>query len=95
MAQGGAAEMTRDEFFDACRSFDWYYEMSDDHRVWLAGSRRMRELQADAQGDKVKLSIMDAWRNYKFSGEPWGTKRPPMPRPEDFNLGASSTYLEE
>lgn len=28
---------TLKEFSEACRTHDWYYEYSDDHRVWQKG----------------------------------------------------------
>lgn len=28
---------TLKEFSEACRTHDWYYEYSDDHRVWTRG----------------------------------------------------------
>lgn len=36
--------MTLEQFEYALERFDWYYEMSDDHRVWSAGNKRWREL---------------------------------------------------
>lgn len=76
--------MTCKEFFNAAAAFDWYYEMSDDHRVWRAGNSRLRELQAEAQGDSVKLAILDAWKEHMFSGKPWNTERTARPLISDF-----------
>lgn len=78
--------MTRIEFFKAAAGHDWYYEMSDDHRYYVAGREHMRQLQADAQGDEVKKKILDAWTAHMFSGTPWNTERTPRPQLSDFGL---------
>lgn len=78
--------MTRVEFFKAAAGHDWYHEMSDDHRYYVAGRQNLQRLQADAQGDEVKKAILDAWAAHKFSGEPWKTEPQPQPQLSDFGL---------
>jgi len=78
--------MTRVEFFKAAAGHDWYYEMSDDHRYYIAGHDQLRRLKAEAQGDGVKQAILEAWAAYKFSGEPWQTEPKPRPQLADFGL---------
>lgn len=34
-----------EQFEKACQNFDWFYDFSDDHRVWKAGSRRKEILR--------------------------------------------------
>ena len=46
--------MTRDEFFEALKTFDWYYEMSDSGEVYARGKARMARLTAEADQDPVK-----------------------------------------
>lgn len=31
---------TLKEFSEACRTHDWYYDYSDDHRVWTRGKEQ-------------------------------------------------------
>ena len=46
--------MTREEFFEALKSFDWYYQMSDSGEVYARGKARMARLTAEADQDPVK-----------------------------------------
>ena len=34
-----------EQFEKACQNFDWFYDFSDDHRVWKAGSQRKEILR--------------------------------------------------
>jgi hypothetical protein len=36
--------MTLEEFEKALKGHDWYYEYSDDNRVWRAGTARYEEI---------------------------------------------------
>ena len=76
--------MTTTEFFNEAAGHDWYYEMSDDHRYYVAGRQHKQKLQAAAQGDPVKTAILDAWTAHMFSGEPWGTEKTARPVLSDF-----------
>lgn len=49
------------DYFKALKGHDWYYEYSDDHRVWTRGRDNSRKLQAIAQEQPV-LSRM--YRDY-------------------------------
>lgn len=49
------------DFKDACRTHDWYYNYSDDHRVWQKGSQQsarissmLKELKEHGLGDKAE-----------------------------------------
>ncbi len=33
-----------EQFEKACQNFDWFYDFSDDHRVWRAGNQRSKVL---------------------------------------------------
>lgn len=77
--------MTKQEYFEACASFDWYYNFSDDHRVWCNGHQRENELKAIGK-ENGWLDIWQAWCDHMFTGEPWGTERKPRPNLNDFIL---------
>lgn len=34
------------DFKEACRRHDWYYQYSDDHRVWQKGSKQSANISA-------------------------------------------------
>jgi hypothetical protein len=75
--------MTLQEFHDACASHDWYYEMSDDHRVWQRGQgERMALLHGSGESTQHD-EIYKRWRLHAFSGPNWGTEKAPKPeRPQ-------------
>ena len=62
------------EFEDKLRHMDWYYQMSDDHRVWSVGQRAMEDL--GMMNDK--LMKVDAerteslWNQYSPAGQEKG-----------------------
>lgn len=80
--------MTRKEFFFEAQGFDWFYEMSDDHRIWLNGHNRRTELMKEAKADEVKEAMWEAWARHMYSGAPWDTPKAPRPQLTDFDLGA-------
>lgn len=76
--------MTIEEFFNACKGFDWFYAMSDDHRAWQRGSIGERKLKNEAKTDPTKQMMYEHWHNYMFSGDPWGTAKAPEPKLKDY-----------
>lgn len=72
------------EFFNACQHHDWYYHFSDDHGVWSRGGAAERKLKSEAATDETKQAILDAWREFYFSGESFGKPRAPRPRLGDY-----------
>jgi len=71
--------MTLQEFYDALASFDWYYEMSDDHSVWTAGVRRSDELRAIAKQSPEHQALYEAWGKHMYTGPAWENERAPKP----------------
>lgn len=70
-------------FWHKAKNFDWYYEFSDDHSVWLRGNANKAKLKETARelGDEA-VAILEAWSKHFFTGESWGTDKaeaPPMP----------------
>lgn len=37
--------MTLDEYIQALKKHDWYFEWSDDHRMWQAGNAQLKALR--------------------------------------------------
>lgn len=71
--------MNAAEFYDAAQSFDWFYEMSDDHRVWASGKASKAALLKDAPPGSENRQIWDSWEKHHYSGEPWNTPQAPKP----------------
>jgi len=60
------------DFKEACRGHDWYYDYSDDHRVWQRGSQQsaninsmLKELKEHGLGDEAE-KIYDEYRPENF-----------------------------
>ena len=67
------------EFYDKCKSLDWFYAFSDDGRVYRAGAAAVAATKSEAQRDPEKLRIFNEWHDHYFSGEPWKTEKKPVP----------------
>lgn len=72
--------MTLTEFYDALARHDWFYEMSDDGRVWRAGVARQKELEKIAETSESHRDLFDRYSASVFSGSTWGTEK--IERPE-------------
>ena len=75
--------MTDRDFFKACASHDWYYEMSDDPSARTRGSQARRRLQEAAALDPHHADILSAWMLHMFTGKAWGTTK--ADRPEEIH----------
>jgi hypothetical protein len=67
--------MNLKEFDNMLKNFDWYYQMSDDNRVWRAGesaSARIREVTKTSAEHK---ELYEVWSKYYYSGPTWNTEK--------------------
>ena len=71
--------MTLQEFYDQCERHDWYYDYSDDNRVWEAGLASLGSLQAAAKESPAHQALLDAFNAHQFTGKPWGNEKAPKP----------------
>lgn len=67
-------------FYNRVEHADWFYEMSDDHGVYLRGVNQFAELSEEAKGNPDMEKILTDWTAHHYSGEPWG--KPKVPKPE-------------
>lgn len=58
----------------ALAGFDWFYDYSDDHRVWERGSAAHSKILAEAKASPQHRSLYDLWFRHHFTGKPWGTE---------------------
>jgi hypothetical protein len=56
--------MNIEQFFIEASSHDWFYDYSDDHRVWTNGHENKQRLYSLAEGNNVKEKIMSEFRAY-------------------------------
>lgn len=83
-------EVTPNEFFDLCERFDWFYEWSDDSRIWKIWAKRHEFLMSvllyhrRRKTDKPYQAIYEAFQAYHYSGEAWKTEKAPVPKRDLF-----------
>jgi hypothetical protein len=66
--------MNLKEFDMMLRGFDWYYEMSDDHRVWRAGEIARGKIMEASKISAQHEELYEVWSKHYYSGAPWGTE---------------------
>ncbi len=52
--------MNKEQFQIMLDSHDWYYEFSDDYRVWSSGNNRQRQLERYAEEDESLMLLYNA-----------------------------------
>ena len=53
-----------DAFVTRLKNFDWYYQMSDDHRTWLAGEAATVELKKIEATSVYYQEAFYIWKDY-------------------------------
>ena len=71
--------MTVKEYFNAWEGFDFYYQMSDDHRWYIEGREAVTTLSQLANGDPVLEEICQKFCTYNNT---LGSS--PKPKLEDY-----------
>lgn len=72
-------QMTPQQFWDACNKFDWFYEMSDDARVWRRGEVDKAELLTQAPLGSQNRLLWTEFHKHHYSGVAFGTPKHPKP----------------
>lgn len=78
--------MTKKQYFDRCKQFNWLYSFSDDFRVYSSGAASRRMLEEACMCFPEWKPIYDAWHRYYFSGKPWGIDKAKKPEYHDFEI---------
>ena len=68
------------EFWEKLDQHDWYYQMSDDGRVYRAGAQAENLLLNEARTSLFKMALYNAFHLNHFSGKTWGTEKAPKPQ---------------
>jgi hypothetical protein len=73
-------DVSIEEYYHMLERHDWFYNYSDDHRVWKAGAAATERLIAIAnqKGGRYQ-SMYSAYKAHIFSGEQWGTEKQAKP----------------
>lgn len=70
------------DYWNRLNGHDWYYDFSDDHRVWKEGHAVQKELEGIARQSPDHKALYEGFGSHHFSGPSWGTpKTPKPPRP--------------
>lgn len=56
--------MSIEEYYKKLEQHDWFYNYSDDHRVWLRGVEQRKELQALCQENDVLTKMYGQYAVY-------------------------------
>lgn len=73
--------ITLPEFWSICKSHDWFYAYSDDHRVYTAGNTAELWINAIAKANgQTYADLLKAWRDHV--AQPSQHAMPTIPSPE-------------
>jgi hypothetical protein len=79
--------MTKKQYFDRCKNFDWYYDFADDYfGIALPGKRAEEGLIEAYMCFPEWKSIYEAWHDYAFSGDNWGIDKKKKPAYTNFEI---------
>ena len=79
--------MTKKQYFDRCKNFDWYFDSSDDYFGVVLPWKRIQEKLEEAYTCFPEWKpIYMAWHDYSYSGKNWGTEKAPLPTYEMFDI---------
>lgn len=72
-------KMTLGDYWDQLSKHDWYWDFSDDHRVWRRGSDEQGRLENIGGQSAAHKILYDGFVASMFSGEAWRTEKKPVP----------------
>lgn len=89
--------MSLEEFYDQLQHHDWYSSFSDDHSVYMAGSRNYGRLQNIAElSGADHQALFEAVKRHHHTGIPWGNAQWDLPvRPENGVLVLPAPPIDE
>ncbi len=76
--------MKLSDYWEMLDKFDWYYNMSDDHGIWLAGVAGLEKLKKISNESEEHKKLFEEFVEYRFSGGSFGSEQKPKPeKPKD------------
>ena len=72
-------DMTLQTLYGLLENHDWYYEYSDDGRVYRAGRDAEMALREASKESAAHLELYSTYHEYVFSGPAWNTEKKPKP----------------
>lgn len=52
-----------DEYVNQLKAHDWFYDYSDDHRVWVAGREAANKLSGKALSHEIYNQVYRMWQD--------------------------------
>jgi hypothetical protein len=76
-------EVSLSDYWDMLNKHDWWYEFSDDRRVYNAAACQDKYLRAVAKQSQEHQSLFEGFHRHHFTGKPWDNEQSPKPaKPE-------------
>ncbi len=60
------------EYYNELEKHDWYFNYSDDHRVWSNGNSNLKRLQKLSMLSEKHRDLYEAYEAHIFSGDAFG-----------------------
>jgi|TARA_Y100000310_G_scaffold44394_1_gene41431 hypothetical protein len=76
---GMYAQMTLQEFWDMLNRHDWYYQFSDDHRIWSEGSKNSDQIRLLSDISPEHKKLYEGFCKHFFGGEHFNKVESPKP----------------
>lgn len=67
------------DYWDMLDKHDWYYEFSDDNRVWQAGRQSETSILELSKTSQEYSNLANAFYGHMFSGKAYGNEQQPKP----------------
>lgn len=64
------------DFYDRLEGLDWFYEMSDDGRVYREGAKAYLAVKYESTRNPAKAELFNVYEKYVFTGKPPKPERP-------------------
>lgn len=71
--------VTLKEYYQMLDKHDWYFDWSDDGRVWEKGRANNSRLAAISTQSPKHKELWEGFKKHKFTGKPWNTEQAPKP----------------
>lgn len=66
-------------FYRLLEKHDWYFEFSDDHRVWTDGQSELESIERYAKTSDKHMKLYEDYKRHMFTGKLWGNEQAPKP----------------
>ena len=76
---GMYAQMSLREYWDMLNRHDWYYQFSDDHRMWSDGNKNDSQIKLLSDISDGHKKLYEGFCKHYFSGEAFGKSESPKP----------------